>query len=403
MALLKEVNKVNLTDSGNMYTTAPTLSFTGGFADRVDSDKVKFGNNSLPLGTHSYTYSVDSNTSMDGFIGFHLWVDSDALPDSAGAPLAALWEMGVNENGANRRRFGLNNLGQLQSATKYTNANTKVTWYTPSAYTTDERVQEGQWNFISLSFNGADQGFGTRRADVYINGVRTYYTNSTGFAGFFHDSDIMFGAQLDDSATPFGSSNIRFSKATGMYMDNLYLDSSGNTSSTKYIYDSDSDGGIYSSSTLAKFQPFNNDSATATSTIDSDGKVTSVTITSGGLYQSAPTVIFKAPPTTDISQNDSATQTLDNNVKLKGEIAKYSDSDGVLHLVHVGADDGKYHTFTTSRTITFTGTGSTPVYTRDVLSVEEDNKISENEQNTYFDTLTDFLDFTESNPFGDPS
>ena len=30
------------------------------------------------------------------------------------------------------------------------------------------------------------------------------------------------------------------------------------------------------------------------------------------------------------------------------------------------------------------------------------NKISENEQNTDFDTFTDFLDFTENNPFGDP-
>ena len=102
MALLKEVTSINLTDSGNHYDVAPTISFVGGFAD--SSDKIKFGNNSLDLGVNSYTYTVDSNTSMDGFIGFHLWIDSGALPDSANAPIAALWEMGMHENSATRRR-----------------------------------------------------------------------------------------------------------------------------------------------------------------------------------------------------------------------------------------------------------------------------------------------------------
>lgn len=403
MALLKEVTSINLTDSGNHYDVAPTISFVGGFAD--SSDKIKFGNNSLDLGVNSYTYTVDSNTSMDGFIGFHLWVDSGALPDSANAPIAALWEMGMHANGATRRRVGLNSGGQLQSASKYSNANNRETWYQVSPYNTDERVQEGQWNFISLSWFGNDQGFATRRADIYINGVRTYYTNGTHLSGMFGDSDIMFGAQLDDSATPFGSSNIRFKKATGMYMDNLYLDSVGNTSSTKYIYDSDSDGGIYSSSTLAKFQTFNNDSAVATTTIDSNGKVNSVSVSGGGLYASAPTVSFKAVKATSFMQNDSCNQTLASGVKITGELVDYSDSDGILHIAHVGADDGKYHSFVTGRDIKFGGpTGIT--YTRNVLAVSEDNLISANEQNDDFSPATstnlDFLDFTENNPFGDP-
>ena len=38
-----------------------------------------------------------------------------------------------------------------------------------------------------------------------------------------------------------------------------------------------------------------------------------------------------------------------------------------------------------------------------VASVSEDNKISQNEQNDDFSTISgDFLDFTEDNPFGDP-
>jgi len=395
MALIKEVTSISLTDSGQFYATAPDISFVGGFAD--SSDKIKFGSNSLDLAQNSYTYTVDSNTSMDGFIGFHLWVDSGALPDSSGANLKPLWEMGTNSNGAFRRRFGLNSVGRLQSATKFVNRNGYVTWYLNNQYNTDERVQEGQWNFISLSFTGDDQGFATRRADVYINGVRTYTTNSTSFAGFFHDSDILFGAQL---AGDFNGI-ISFDSPTGMYMDNLYLDSSGNTSSTKFIYDSDSDGGIYTSSTLAKFATFNNDSAVATCTIDSDGQVNSITVSEGGFYASAPTVAFDEVPSTQVFQNDSATQVLSSGVAVSGEVVKYSDSDGIIYVTSVGADDGKYHSFVTGRNIRFGNTRNS--YNRLVSAVSEINNTSQNEQNDDFSTASDdFLDFTEDNPFGDP-
>jgi len=143
--------------------------------------------------------------------------------------------------------------------------------------------------------------------------------------------------------------------------------------------------------------------ATASATIDSRGAVNALSITDiGGGYVTAPTITFSTAPRTNISQGDSATQTLSGGVKIRGEISKYSDSDGILHLVHVGADDGKYHTFAVGSDIVFSGPGSSPTYTREVLSVTEENKISANEQNDYFDTLTDFLDFSENNPFGEP-
>jgi hypothetical protein len=38
-----------------------------------------------------------------------------------------------------------------------------------------------------------------------------------------------------------------------------------------------------------------------------------------------------------------------------------------------------------------------------VSSITEENQIAENEQNDDFETISDgFLDFSESNPFGDP-
>ena len=144
------------------------------------------------------------------------------------------------------------------------------------------------------------------------------------------------------------------------------------------------------------------DSATATATLTSGG-VSSISLDSSGYYttDSAVTVRFTAPPSTLVSQGDSASQTLASGVKVTGELIKYSDSDGILYIAHVGADDGKYHSFVTGRDIRFGSTSNS--YIRNVTAVSEDNRMSENEQNDDFSTVSDdFLDFTEDNPFGDP-
>lgn len=102
-------------------------------------------------------------------------------------------------------------------------------------------------------------------------------------------------------------------------------------------------------------------------------------------------------------------QTLSSGVIVSGEVVKYSDSDNLLYLAHVGANDGNYHTFVSGRKITITGRGVNAVGASidsdiNVLSVTELNNIAQNEQNDFFSTTTaDFLDFTESNPFGDPN
>jgi hypothetical protein len=98
-----------------------------------------------------------------------------------------------------------------------------------------------------------------------------------------------------------------------------------------------------------------------------------------------------------IKIGDTATQILGDGTIMTGEVSKWSDSDSILHLIHIGADDGNYHEFVTSQVVTVNDSDFT------VLSVAEENKISQNEQNDEFSTFSDdFLDFTETNPFGDP-
>ena len=95
------------------------------------------------------------------------------------------------------------------------------------------------------------------------------------------------------------------------------------------------------------------------------------------------------------------TQTLSSGVQITGEVSKYSDSDQKLHLVHVGADDGKFHTFISGTNITYDSQGLTA--TRTFSAVGQENKISSTEQNLDFATVGGgFLDFSEDNPFGDP-
>ena len=111
---------------------------------------------------------------------------------------------------------------------------------------------------------------------------------------------------------------------------------------------------------------------------------------------------------------ETVNQTFASGVVMSGEVSQWSDSDNILGVIHAGADDGLYHEFTTG--INIIGTTSYGAMQPDgiradlfnsinVNNVSEVNKLSENEQNLDFDTTeTDlnFLDFSESNPFGDP-
>lgn len=105
---------------------------------------------------------------------------------------------------------------------------------------------------------------------------------------------------------------------------------------------------------------------------------------------------------------ETVNQTLADGTIISGEVSRWSDSDLILGLVGVGADDGKFHTFVTGATVV----GTTDYDTRlaqelysnaIVLSVTENNQLSSNEQNTDFSANDlEFLDFSEDNPFGDP-
>ena len=97
---------------------------------------------------------------------------------------------------------------------------------------------------------------------------------------------------------------------------------------------------------------------------------------------------------------ENVTQTFANGTILTGEVAHWSDSDNVMHLVNFGANDGAFHLPVVGRQVIGTTSGNITTTT----AVSEEIVESKNEQNTTFETsssVMSFLDFSETNPFGD--
>lgn len=94
---------------------------------------------------------------------------------------------------------------------------------------------------------------------------------------------------------------------------------------------------------------------------------------------------------------EKVTQTF-SDFTMTGEVTRWSDSDKILQLAHVGATDGKFHEFTTSVIVVGETSGGRATPTL----VSELQKIQNEAQNKIFDDFeSDFLDFSEDNPFGD--
>ena len=140
--------------------------------------------------------------------------------------------------------------------------------------------------------------------------------------------------------------------------------------------------------------------ASVTSTVDSNsGGITSLTITNPGTgYTSSPTIKFGSPSLTTFQVGETVL-TQSGSTQMRAEVVKYSDSDDKLHLIHAGADDGVFHTFSVGKKVIGLKSGAGGI----INLVVEDNQLSQNEQNDDFSTGTDFIDFSENNPFGDAS
>jgi hypothetical protein len=90
---------------------------------------------------------------------------------------------------------------------------------------------------------------------------------------------------------------------------------------------------------------------------------------------------------------------------LSGEVVNWSDSDNKLYLAHVGANDGEYHNFVTTRQVIGAESGAvaTPTLVQQLQQIQQNAPGGSSNNVTEFDVSAfEFIDFSESNPFGDP-
>jgi hypothetical protein len=95
---------------------------------------------------------------------------------------------------------------------------------------------------------------------------------------------------------------------------------------------------------------------------------------------------------------NTASQTLASGVIVSGDIVDYNDSDNILSIAHMGSNDSDFHEFVTSRVVV-SADGDGHVIRRMVIGVGEQLN-QPGAQNEDFSDNTNFIDFTESNPFG---
>lgn len=135
-----------------------------------------------------------------------------------------------------------------------------------------------------------------------------------------------------------------------------------------------------------------------TSIINTLGQVTGLTVVSTGSgFVSTPSITIAAPAFPNFKIGNTAKQVLSDGTIITGEIAHWSDSDNILKLVSITADRAGYTAPVFGIPIVDSDLGAGGF----VQAVNENNQLYNNEQNDDFDV--DFIDFSETNPFGDPS
>ena len=132
------------------------------------------------------------------------------------------------------------------------------------------------------------------------------------------------------------------------------------------------------------------------------GTVTKVNVSdSGNFYDSDnPPVVTIAPPFADTNferGEDVTIQADANGAVVSGEVANFIESSQTLNLIHTANDDGTFVEPSSGLTIT----GSTSGASRKITKVTRP-EIAGDVSDEFNEETQDFLDFSESNPFGEP-
>ena len=402
------VSSLTLVDSGRYYSTNPTVligppDIPAAYVGKIDSSFAKFGVGSLEHDSTDVSIAGRFQGDNDSdFVMQSFWFYLDSLR-SCTLTWSPNFRTHINGDNNLAITYRVNAVDKDSNQTD----NVQVRSFTSNA------VQAQRWHFAKFETfnNNLRIGLDSNHTATIIMG-----------ADFYNDLDqIRFGRD-SGNLSPIHRHLVG---SDYVYDSDLFISFAGHIDqfaltidSTKTAFDSAFSAWVPSSDSNDRYENkvplieenFNYKRATARATIDSSiGEVNALFITDSGFgYDSAPTVRIIGGNNiidSDYDIGDNIRQAL-SSTTMRGEVSRYqldsdADSNRYLYLIHCGADDGKFHDFIADAAVINTTNNSVSGLT--VKSAIEINKLSNNEQNTDFSSISDdFLDFSEDNPFGDP-
>jgi hypothetical protein len=421
------IGSITITDSGNYYTSTPTVRVSANILTPQNYiTDPKFGVYGYGLGitlidsdlTSDWDYNFGtpgSTDSTDLSFSFFVKVPSTHTGSTTIIRFKTFDDVNGDDNEINfiggqlqwkwSEQNGLSSHSMLSGSS-----------YNDSSYHFIQLIKDYQNpnNVFKMYVDGAQASADQTRPQAYSDPFFTESITLVNSEGNNHIvlDELEFKNNPSVLAIPTGMANVTIN------YENFELDSASVTATVTdgqvTAFNIINKGRYMDSATLIVDDPTGTPAdfrGAAYALIDSNaGKVSDLIITdSGNFYDNAPTVSILGGILADSTyeRGDDITQTLSNGVKIRGEVLSYAlDSDGdsarYLYVGHVGADDGNFREFVVNRQVlNVTKSATTGL---EVISVEQENRMSENEQNDDFTdtTIDDFLNFSEDNPFGDP-
>lgn len=378
------IESIAITNAGAGYPSLPTVNVAN---LPQQSGVQKFGTSSLNPGTSDiYTLTAKSDAyeseSNRGIVEFFVYLEG--LPNNGS--YFKLIETGSSSNNDGldyRKTFGVNFAGELVFMNHGAGSSLVLAHSIPSA----PKLVTETWHHIRISYRGSDSGVDVRTMQVYVDGSIVFRLNSN-LLGLLNGDYNIGGSSTVNS--------VLFELLDGYIDDFVAVNEQPDYTDTITVPTTAQSARVNS----VAYEDFDWSDIILTPVI-TNGALSSITIQDNHNYfKTAPTIVISTPQVPVFTLNTRASQTLSSGITISGEVSKWDAQRLTLWLTNVGSDDGKYHEFVTTQKIT-------DAVSLDAIipsSVTEENVISENEQNDAFESFADnIIDFTETNPFGDPN
>jgi len=367
-----QVTSVNIIDGGSGYTSIPTVTVSS-----PDSGFGYFGNSSLNVAVgrgHADNYNI---VSPNGSIEFFVY--PEFLP--AVGDRHIMFITGGSETAVSQRMaVGYNDSGTLLLQL----------FESSDVLELDGFLQVGKWSHLGFFVENAT-------LKIYIDGVLTDELEFSEDNDFLSAEGFLAGYSAAGTIAtvewkPMLGWMDEFRAIAGDYIKTLnwrLVDSVLTVPTEEFIEDGNT-------AYLAHW-----DGRDAVIELEiTEGVVTNaIIVDTGNLYDYSPQLEVSNPGTEGAYITGETVTQAGEGFEMRGEVTYWNSETLVLRVAHSGASDGKFHNWVDGRPVVGEYAA---YYPKAVIENDSIDSLPSLDQKTVFDNFAeDFLDFSESNPFGD--